>query len=222
MGIVKATKRSVQVGTRFGRLVVDGAPFTIPNEHGKYITYAVCVCDCGARGVFWLGSLKRGTTKSCGCFCEDGKRIRQITHGASSEAIYIVWVQVRQRCNNPKNKQFHLYGGRGITVCDEWNRSFDAFSEWAHRNGYQSGLQIDRRDNNGPYAPWNCRWVDRIVQGNNKRTNVLLSAFGEEKSIADWSRDSRCVANYEVLLKRVQRLNWDVQRALTTPVREQP
>ena len=104
------------------------------------------------------------------------------THGLSSEnkRLYKIWKEMRYRCNNPQNKSFPRYGGRGIKVCEEWNDSFVPFYKWAISNGYKediakSGrnrLSIDCIDNDGDYSPENCRWVDDYIQSRNKRISI--------------------------------------------------
>lgn len=93
---------------------------------------------------------------------------RTKTHGLSLHPLYAVWNSMRNRCNNPKNPGYSRYGGRGITVCAEWDASLTAFMEWAYANGYQEGLTIDRTDNDGNYCPQNCRWVTYLVNLRNR------------------------------------------------------
>lgn len=107
------------------------------------------------------------------------------THGLSEKhkRLYKIWKEMRYRCNNPNNKSYYRYGGRGIKVCDEWNNSFVPFYEWAMSNGYkedvaESGrnrISIDRIDNDGDYSPDNCRWADDFIQSANKRDSMTLS-----------------------------------------------
>ena len=93
------------------------------------------------------------------------------------------------RCNNPKNQKYPRYGGRGISVCKEWsgNTGFEAFSKWAHENGYHEDLTIDRIDNDGDYTPENCRWVSLKMQENNTSKNRKITVRGITKTIAEWS-----------------------------------
>lgn len=93
----------------------------------------------------------------------------------SRHPAYGVWHGIKDRCHNPKSKDFANYGGRGIFVCEEWRVSSRAFVSWAQSNGYCSGLQIDRKDNNGPYAPGNCRWVTPRVNMANRRLTLKLA-----------------------------------------------
>ena len=95
---------------------------------------------------------------------------------------------MKNRCSNPKVERYKHYGGRGITICDEWTNSFEAFRDWAMTHGYADGLSIDRIDANGNYCPENCRWVDETIQANNKRNNLFVEINGERKTVGEWAR----------------------------------
>lgn len=139
---------------------------------------------------------------------------KRIKHDLSKTALYQIWNGMRQRCHNPKNLKYSIYGGNGIRVCDKWNNSVSAFVEWALSNGYSQGLTIDRIDSNGNYCPTNCRVVDYFTQNNNTSRNHVVEIFGENKTIAEWSRDARCVVNYETFASRIKR-KWNPFLALT-------
>ncbi len=98
---------------------------------------------------------------------------------------------MRQRCQNPNNHKYSRYGGRGITICDEWNKNFWAFDSWARANGYQRGLTIDRIDVNGNYEPSNCRWADQKTQQNNRSNNFRLTVNGVTHTASEWSEVSK-------------------------------
>ena len=147
------------VGKRFGRLtVLEYAG----NERWK------CVCDCGGTALVRTNNLTLGNARSCGCYQKDVASRVSRKHGDSSTPLYKVWCSMRQRCCNPNSKAYRDYGGRGISVCDEW-AGFEPFKEWAMSAGYRQGLTIDRIDNDGNYCPENCRWVGMSVQNANKR-----------------------------------------------------
>ena len=128
---------------------------------------------------------------------------------------------MHRRCSNPKDGHYSRYGGRGITVCPEWG-DYAVFRSWSLGAGYADGLSINRVDNDGGYAPNNCEWTDRVTQGNNRSNNVLLTAFGETMTLAQWSRDPRCVVTHPALALRVSRRGWGAERALTTPILRSP
>jgi hypothetical protein len=122
-----------------------------------------------------------------------------------------------ERCTNPKCKAYHRYGGRGITICDEWRCSSRAFIKWSISNGWQPGLEIDRRDNNAGYNPDNCRCVTRKVNMNNMEATLFIEAFGDRKTISEWLEEARCVVERRTLYYRIYRYGWDAERALAEP-----
>ncbi len=121
---------------------------------------------------------------------------------------------MKARCRSDKN-----YGGRGIEVCAGWRDSYADFRDWALAHGYRNGLTIDRIRNDGNYDPLNCRWVTQREQTRNMRSNRVVSAFGETKTLADWTDDPRCVVGYKTLHSRIARDGWSLERAMTKPIR---
>jgi hypothetical protein len=117
--------------------------------------------------------------------------------------LYEAWRNMNRRCDNPNSPQYKDWGGRGITVCNEWKKDYLAFKEWALANEYREGLCLDREYNDGPYAPDNCRWVTHKVNSRNTRTNKFITAFGEEKTLAEWADDPRCKVKYNTLVHRI-------------------
>jgi len=163
-------------GQRFGRLLVVSQ---VPRESAKAITYWNCLCDCGTPCVVRSGDLrkKRGGTRSCGCLNRELASNRLRTHGGSVDVsrrrLYRVWLGMRSRCCSPTHKYYFRYGGRGITICPDWLQDFENF--WRDMSpSFQSGLTLDRIDNNAGYSKSNCRWVTRKVQNNNRRDNVWI------------------------------------------------
>lgn len=133
------------------------------------------------------------------------------------ERLYRIWHGMWTRCTNPAAKSYQWYGARGVYVTEEW-RDFGTFFAWALRRGYASDLTLDRVDNDGPYAPENCRWVTRR-QNLFNRFEKPLTAFGETKQMIEWVEDPRCVVSMKTLWKRITTHGWDHERAISTPVR---
>ena len=202
-------------GMKFGRwLVLKPAEPKIYN--GRTHRYWLCRCECGTERTVKELSLKSGKSQSCGCMHSDimkevGKR--HATHGMTDTRLYRIYKHMLCRCNNTNDNRYELYGARGIKVCDEWN-TFEKFAEWALQNGYRDDLTIDRINNDGNYEPSNCRWVDIVVQANNKSSNRVYEYNGESHNIKQWA--DIVGMNYKKLWKRLTVFNWDIARALTT------
>lgn len=169
-------------GRRFGRLVVLSM---CPHVAGEDVRWN-CRCDCGAELSVSGHSLRRGRTKSCGCYQREraaalGKS--SALHGGKGTRLYELWKGVRARCNNPNHKSYSTYGGSGIKMCHEWD-DFTAFRDWAYENGYVDNAEkfsctLDRIDRTKGYSPDNCRWVDMKVQSRNTRRNVVVEYQGK-------------------------------------------
>lgn len=160
------------IGKRFGILTVISKSTQKATSGSVY----TCLCDCGKELDIARCSLVSGHTKSCGCTrnkylaqCKPAK-----THGYSNERLYKIWDGMKQRCYNPNNSRYELYGGRGITLCKEWSDSYVCFREWALAAGYDPNAArgqctIDRINPDGIYEPQNCRWVNMHEQRINQR-----------------------------------------------------
>lgn len=155
-------------GERYGKLVVMEEAESIYSKTGKMIRRWKCKCDCGNITIVRHGDLRNGSTVSCGCYNYE-KESAAKTHGYSRTKLGNVFEGMKQRCNNPKNKNYEKYGGRGIKICTEWLNDPKKFFDWAIKNGYKEGLSIDRIDVNGNYEPDNCRWADNETQCLNQR-----------------------------------------------------
>lgn len=167
-------------GQTFGRLtVITWVPTHSRRRHW------LCQCTCGRRTIVAVERLRYGNTKSCGCLRSEPYGLK---HGNSGARLYSVWGTMKKRCHTPSATNYHDYGGRGIYVCQEWRDDFRLFKQWAMSNGYADHLFIDRIDNDGPYAPWNCRFVDRKTNNENRRNSRTLFVNGERITMADAAR----------------------------------
>lgn len=190
-------------GRRYGKLIVLSMADKPENANGSYWK---CKCDCGEETVVSAKSLKCGDTKSCGCMKYSGVT----THGLYKTRLHGIWILMRDRCNNPNSPNYKRYGGRGIKVCETWS-TFKPFYDWAIQNGYGENLSLDRIDNNGDYAPSNCRWTTRIEQANNTRRSRFIEFNGETHTLAEWARIYKIP--YDKLWARLS-YGWSIERAL--------
>ena len=204
------------IGTRHNRLTECGARFYGTSK----IICVVCACDCGAMTTVRISAISSGHTKSCGCLIVEAIGNRRRTHGCSGKATsdgsrgttpeYRTWMKMRRRCNSPKDRRYHDYGGRGITVCERWN-SFEAFLA-------DMGVKptdkhtIDRIDNNAGYSPENCRWATNEEQAANKRNTRNLTVGGITRTVSEWSRESGLSA--DCIMYRMQKGDTDILRPI--------
>lgn len=158
---IKESSSKVKPGDKFNYLTVLGWQFRAHRDKLKW--WVVCQCDCGSILAVQTSSLTVKTTPTISCGCSKGANQSRASEHA---CLYYIWRAIRGRCFNQKNHNYQRYAARGITMCAEWRDSFDAFKTWALANGYQRGLSIDRKDNDGSYTPENCQWLTR---GENSR-----------------------------------------------------
>lgn len=171
-----------------------------------------CKCDCGNEKDILAVHLRSGHTQSCGCFRAETAAKTRFIHGDTNERIYIIWKNMKARCLNKNHDDYPLYGGRGISICDEWKDNYINFKTWAINNHYSDNLSLDRIDVNGNYCPENCRWITQKGQCNNTRQNVILEYQGELHTMKEWSEILGI--NYGTLYSRIRR-GWNTERALT-------
>ena len=148
----------------------------MPSKNGKLRYYGLFECPlCGKHFKCEECNIEKGDTRSCGCYKNTKKTLK---HGLCNTDVYKLWKKVKNRCCNKNNTAYKDYGGRGITMCEEWLNNPVAFCEWALGNGWEKGLVIDRIDVNGNYEPLNCRFVTRYVSGQNTRLLRVTNKSG--------------------------------------------
>lgn len=181
-------KLKVVEGENFGRLTVLKEAFYKTDGSRYPRTYVTCKCDCGNIKDMPYCRIRNGTIFSCGCYNKEVTKALLQTHKMSNTKLYYVYREMIQRCCNPNNKGYKNYGGRGISICEDWRRDFINFYKWAISNGYEEGLSIDRIDVDGNYEPSNCRWATAVQQSNNLRNNVIINYKGHCGTIAEVAR----------------------------------
>lgn len=175
------------VGMKFNHLTVLKKDTTKILPSGQHKTMWVCECDCGNISSVSSYALRHGNILSCKeCGIKRSSESRKV-HGKRNSRIYNIWAEMKQRCFNKNHKYYCNYGGRGITVCDEWIHDFKAFYDWAIKNDYSDNLTIDRIDNDKGYSPENCRWATAKEQANNTRRNKRIKFMGEGKTLSQWA-----------------------------------
>ena len=203
-------------GLKFGKLTVLKLEKTKQKfkenglKAGK-LYYWLCKCECGKLSIVEHYKLIN-KTRSCGCLKIESLIKRSTKHGCKHKKIYPVWQGIKDRCFNKNNKRYNCYGGRGISVCDEW-LDFQTFYNWAQANGYKEGLTIDRIDVNRNYEPSNCRWVTTEIQNKNTRQNHKVTYNGVTKCVCEWAED---IGINEATL-RYRLKAWGIEKALNTP-----
>lgn len=214
-------KHHIQIGDRFGRWEVISEVFK-KQEGQRSRPFVLCKCACGNHGEIKIYDLTYGKSQSCGCFKDEMTTKRNTTHGWTkrNKKLYQVWHNMMQRCYNADVKDYLHYGARGIIVCPEFH-DVDCFCKWALSADYSPELEIDRINVDGPYSPNNCRFVTHRENNNNQRKTMLVTAFGETKSLTEWTNDPRSVvACANTIRHRLHTLHWPSEKALTTPGRQ--
>lgn len=181
------------------------------------VRYVIGKCDCGNIKQFRFADIKNGSSTNCGCVRSSGLVKRNYVHGLVKHPLNRVWRGMKERCYYKEHANYKYYGGRGIVVCDEWLSDFKAFYDWAIDNGYRKGLHIDRIKNDGDYEPDNCRFVTPKENNRNTRANRIIEYNGVSKCLSEWTEELGVYQN--LIVERIDRLGWTVEKALTTPVK---
>ena len=197
-------------GKRFGRLIAIERVEDYVLPCGQKHTQWLCKCDCGRYKKITALSLKSGHCSSCGCYGLE----KRTKHGQYKSRLYRIYINMKKRCYDKNNKRYNDYGGRGITICEEWKNNFLSFYSLANESGYNDSLTIDRIDNNLSYSQLNCRWATTKEQSNNKRTSKKIKYNGKEQTVALWSEELHI--DKSTLYHRLRR-GWTVERAFETP-----
>lgn len=178
--------KPIEIGDVFGRLTVKSeAP------RGKdWKRFWNCTCQCGKEKSVYQHHLNSGAVVSCGCYKDENTVKRSTTHGKAprknTTPEYKSWAAMWRRCTNPANKDFHHYGGRGISVSEDW-KSFPKFLEdMGHRPSKLHSL--DRINNDMGYSKDNCRWASKCEQSNNRRDTRMIEYQGERLSLTEWAK----------------------------------
>ncbi len=198
-------------GKRFGRLLVTG----FAGRGSKKVLIWNCRCDCGTECTAYGYILKRGAKRSCGCLGSEVTSKRSKTHGMTDSPTYKSWRSMIRRCEAPGDIGYPRYGGRGISVCDRWRASFQAFLDDMGERPSKS-YQIERIDNDDNYTPDNCRWATRKEQARNRRSQTILTFNGESLCVSEWAE--RMGVHRGRLQNRIN-LGWPAERILTEPIR---
>lgn len=201
----RTRKKKDLTNKKFGRWTV----LEFSHRDGSYYGWK-CRCECGVVKIVRSVNLTMGRTKSCGCLSRELTIKRITTHRQTKTRLYRTWADMKKRCFYEKSKSYHNYGGRGITVCDEWLQ-FESFAKWAKQNGYTDYLQIDRIDVDGDYKPENCRFITKEENARNKRDTFKYK--GELASEASL----RLGGGDKLVWDRINRLGWDIEKAFNTP-----
>lgn len=197
-------------GTKIGKLFIGRSFRKGCRNSIHYIT----TCSCGKVEQVSVITLKRGKIE---CFCCALKsNSTRLLHGFSKTRLHRIWGQMLSRCLNNKYKRFDTWGGRGITVCNEWRYSFLAFRDWSLKNGYKDSLSIDRINNDGNYEPSNCRWATNIEQGNNTRNTKRVTIDGVTKTITEWAEESP--VSRTTIFQRIFKYGIDPKDAISKPL----
>jgi hypothetical protein len=202
-------------GQKFGRLfVIRLADEQVKGSCKRWL----CLCDCGNEKVIRSQPLRLGLTRSCGCLQRETSRAqgkKNATHGMKRTPEWRAWSSMKKRCENPKVPGYKDYGGRGITFHESW-KSFEQFyADVGPRPSPSHSL--DREDNNGNYEPGNVRWATGFEQGQNKRNNHIVTAFGRTGPLSSFFERGSMCHEYDLALQRILKSGWEAELAISLP-----
>ena len=198
------------IGKRFGRLVVISRAPNGRNWHSRWN----CICDCGNQCIVSASHLKNGHTQSCGCYHIEQIKEKNTKHGYFGSAIYLEHNAMKKRCYNSNHNEYHIYGGRGITMYEPWQKSFQAYYDYVSKlpNFGKEGYTLNRIDNDGNYEPNNVEWATPKEQANNTRRNRFITYDGRAQTLQQWADETGIKVG--TLWARLER-GWSVEKALT-------
>ena len=213
-------RNEVTEGQKYGKLTIIKEVSPIGSKRR-----ILCKCDCGNIKEYSMDRVIHGRTQSCGCLRNEMFLTRRNNNGtsiypkeATASKLYKIWNSMKCRCYTISSGAYFKYGAKGIRMCDEWKNDFMTFYNWALANGYSDEMTIDRIDYRGNYEPSNCRWADIRTQANNKSNVRKYEYSGELHTMTEWSEIMNI--NYGALWERLNVLGWSIEKALTTPVRD--
>lgn len=208
----------VKIGDVFGNwTIVEILPKTV-NYHKHFI----CKCVCGKTKEIDAYNVLSGKSTSCGCVRDLKTKERMTKHGQKQTRLYNIWCGMRERCNNPNSQAYKDYGGRGISICKDWQDDYMNFYNWSINNGYDEKLTIDRINVNGNYEPTNCRWATTNEQCNNRRNNIKITYNGKTQTLFQWCQEYNL--DYRMILARYHNPNFQnksIEELLFTPNQKQ-
>lgn len=210
---MKKFSQKEYIGKTYGKLTIlnfeNTKVYEKKNNKLRNIFKVTCQCFCGNLWTGKLGSIKSKNTISCGCHRKENP-VRK-THGLRKTSEYEIWAAMKARCLNPKNKAYHNYGGRGITVCKEWLNSFKTF---IFDMGFRPSKEysLERIDNNLGYYKQNCKWATIEEQSNNRRTNKLYFYLNKQQTLVNWAKEYNI--DYSNLYRKINRNKWSLEKTL--------
>lgn len=197
---IRRRKLNPVTGQKFNKLkIIDIAE---SNKDGR--CRVIVECECGKIKTVQYRHIEKGSIKSCGCLI--------IKHGLDKHPLAAIWRAMKARCYSKKSISYKNYGGKGIKICKQWRESLPNFIEWMEANGWEKGMQIDRKNNKGNYSPCNCRVVTVKANQNNRSNNRKVFYNGKYRTIAELSDEYKI--SYDKLYQRLFKLKWPIERAI--------